>query len=120
MLVSFYCDAAGSVTMQSADALALLGLMGLAGSVPGSLAADDVAGVLCRLGNVVAAIESPHPPLQSVKITPSTLQRARQLFALLSVAAVQGCDVRWSERFTKRSPASAQAQSPIATSPAPS
>jgi hypothetical protein len=61
MLVTFKTDAYASITMFGDVAIALLGLMGHSGAVPGALMPEDIPEALQRLRAGVAA--NPDAPL---------------------------------------------------------
>lgn len=104
MIVTFKTRNHPNITMFGNVAVRLLRLLGHSGTVPGALAADEVAGALERLRQAVAAEpdaptdEEPAPPpdADGNREPPITLhQRAYPLMQLLETAAARGDNVRW-------------------------
>ena len=96
---------AGSFIMLAEHALPLIQMTGHSGTVPGAIAAADVARALDALRAALAANPTPAtPPAAAGKnddesaAPPVTLpQRAFALIDLLERAARKGCDVQWAE-----------------------
>ena len=104
MVIRFESKAGGFI-MLAEHALPLIQLTGHGGTVPGAIAAADVARARDTLRAAVAASPAPtqapaaagerddEPPVAPVSLR----QRAFALIDLLERAARKGCDVQWAE-----------------------
>lgn len=105
MLVTFQSKAWSSITFFGDVAARLLKLMGHSGTVPGALLAADIPAAIARLQQALAAAGSEEKNRQSAltgddENAPPPIGlglRAQPLIQLLSAAALQDCDVMWSE-----------------------
>jgi Domain of unknown function (DUF1840) len=98
MLIRFHSKA-GGFTIQADVGTALLRLMGMSGSVPGALLAQDVPVALERLKRAVAAGKSPAAGADAEEEghRVSLSARAFPLVQLLESAAKRNVDVIWEE-----------------------
>jgi hypothetical protein len=106
MLVTFRTKAYANITMFGDVAKQLLELMGLSGTIPSAIKAEDVPVALARLETAIAqrrTAETAEPPEEHDggrdkhdaprKVTLS--QRAVPLLELLRAAAAKKADVMW-------------------------
>jgi hypothetical protein len=99
MLVTFQTKAYADVTMFGDVAKQLLGMMGLSGTVPSALMAEDVPAALAKLRSAVHAL--PEEPAADVKEREENearvpiARRAFPLIELLEAAAKAQADVTW-------------------------
>jgi uncharacterized protein DUF1840 len=98
MLIRFHSKTEG-FTIQGDVGVALLRLMGMSGSVPGALLAQDVAPALERLKSAVAAGKpaAPAGDAHEEGSRVSLATRAFPLVQLLETAAKRSSDVVWEE-----------------------
>jgi len=98
MLIRFHTKT-GGFTIQGDIGVALLRLMGMSGSVPGALLAQDVPHALERLKQSVAAAKSSEPRADDAEASyqVSLTTRAFPLVQLLEDAARKSSDVVWEE-----------------------
>ncbi|MBT8116755.1 MAG: DUF1840 domain-containing protein [Gammaproteobacteria bacterium] len=102
MLVTFSCPVYADITMFGDVAVRLLKMMGLSGTVPGALLAEDVQAALVHLEAAVEA-EEPLPGPEASgdgedDEPPVSLQhRAIPLIELLKAAAKADCNVMWAD-----------------------
>jgi hypothetical protein len=97
MLIRFHSKF-GAFTIQGDTGVALLRLMGMSGSVPGALLAQDIAPALEKLKAAVASGKAPasaDAPEEGARVSLSA--RAFPLAQLLENAAKRGSDVVWEE-----------------------
>ena len=97
MLVTFSCRAYADITMFGQVAERMLKLMGLSGTVPGALLADDVPAARSRLETALATIVEPEPIRDDEDGEPvvSLHHRALPLIQLLRAAERERVDVMW-------------------------
>ncbi|HEY5565722.1 MAG TPA: DUF1840 domain-containing protein [Gammaproteobacteria bacterium] len=99
MLVTFHTKAYADITMFGDVAKRLLEFMGLSGTVPSALAAEDVPAALARLRTAVAAAAPDVPAADDddeQKARPVGIAlRAHPLIELLAAASARGCGVSW-------------------------
>ncbi len=99
MLIRFHSKTDG-FTIQGDIGVALLRLMGMSGTVPGALLAQDVAPALERLRQAIAAgepVERPAGDEAEAGYRVSLTARAFPLVQLLENAARRGSEVVWEE-----------------------
>jgi uncharacterized protein DUF1840 len=99
MLIRFHTRTDG-FTIQGDVGVALLRLMGMSGSVPGALLAQDVPPALERLRQAVAAgkpVERPAADEAEAGYRVSLATRAFPLVQLLENAVKRNSDVVWEE-----------------------
>lgn len=100
MLITFSSPAYGDITMFGDVAIQLLKLMGLSGTVPGALLAQDVPAALARLEAIVSEdkpLPDPEDASQDEDAEPpvSLSHRALPIIELLKAAAKQEDNVMW-------------------------
>ncbi len=100
MIVTFRTKAYANITMFGDVAKKLLELMGLSGTIPSALKADEVPAALARLETAVAALkaaerEAGQPKDYDAPRKVSLSQRALPLIELLRAAAAKNADVLW-------------------------
>jgi len=97
MLVTFTCRAYADITMFGHVAVRMLKLMGLSGTVPGALRAEDVPAARTQLEAALAAIEEPTQTPNDDEGEPvvSLHHRALPLIELLRAAEREQVDVMW-------------------------
>jgi hypothetical protein len=105
MLVTFRTKAYANITMFGDVAKQLLGLMGLSGTIPSAIKAEDVPVALARLETAIAqrraaeAAEVPgnddHGSNDDAPRKVTISQRAVPLLELLRAAAAKKADVMW-------------------------
>jgi len=98
MLIRFHTKTNG-FTIQGDVGIALLRLMGMSGSVPGALLAQDVPHALERLKQAATTAKSAERPAADAESSyrVSLATRAFPLVQLLDEAAKKGSDVVWEE-----------------------
>ena len=105
MLVTFTTKAYADITMFGEAAIDMLKMMGLSGTVPSALRAEDVPPALARLKSAIAKreAEAQAAPAATTKKGDeeepevSLSHRALPLVALLEAAASQRRDVTWDK-----------------------
>jgi Domain of unknown function (DUF1840) len=98
VLVTFRSPACANITMFGDVAVTLLKLMGMSGSVPGALRAEDIPVVLERLKQGLAALpkaETKPDTDEENRAKVSLANRAFPLLELLAAAAKKGEHVMW-------------------------
>jgi hypothetical protein len=102
MLVTFQTKAYADITMFGDVAKQLLGMMGLSGTVPSALMAEDVPAALAELRSSVRALpEEPEEPKADAKEQEKNeahvpiARRAFPLIGLLEAAEKAQADVTW-------------------------
>lgn len=97
MLVTFTTKAYADITMFGDVGLSMLRMMGLSGTVPGAIVADDIPDALAKLQQ---AIDTQEPDEQSKddddgEPIVSLHHRALPLLELLAAAEKEGANVMW-------------------------
>jgi hypothetical protein len=99
MLVTFQTKAYADITMFGEVAKQLLGMMGLSGTVPSALMAEDVPAALAELRNAVQALpEEPAADARDQEENEARVPLARRaipLVDLLEAAAQAQANVIW-------------------------
>jgi len=102
MLVTFKTKNHGDITMFGDVALKLLQMMGHSGTIPGAVAADDIAAALEQLTSAVDAATPDSPPEEDpdvdfIERPVSIAQRAFPLIEMLEAAAAAQDPVMWDK-----------------------
>lgn len=97
MLVTFTTKAYADITMFGDVGLAMLRMMGLSGTVPGAIVADDIPDALAKLQQAVDKQEPEQTAQDDDDGEPvvSLHHRALPLLKLLAAAKKEGADVMW-------------------------
>jgi Domain of unknown function (DUF1840) len=98
VLVTFRSPASANITMFGDIAVTLLKLMGMSGSVPGALRAEDIPAALEKLQQGLATLpkaQSQPDVDEDSRAKVSLANRAFPLLELLTVAAKKGEHVMW-------------------------
>lgn len=100
MLVTFRTEAHAGITMFGDIAGLLLKKMGLSGTIPSAILAEDIPAVLDRLNNAINAdadIDAETGNKASDDQSVSLQSRALPLIELLKAASEKHCNVMWEE-----------------------
>ncbi len=104
MLVTFHTKAYADITMFGDVAVRLIKMMGLSGTVPSALMAEDVPRALATLKAAVARADAQETAAQGrekkdeeMEPPVSTTHRALPLIDLLQAAAADKRDVMWDK-----------------------
>ena len=98
MLVTFRTEAHAGITMFGDIAGLLLKKMGLSGTIPSAILAEDIPAVLDRLNNAINADIDAETGNKAWGDQSVSLQsRALPLIELLKAASEQHCNVMWEE-----------------------
>lgn len=97
MLVTFTTKAYADITMFGDVGLSMLRMMGLSGTVPGAIVADDIPDALAKLRQAVDQQEPEQTAQDDDDGEPvvSLHHRALPLLELLAAAEKEGADVMW-------------------------